>query len=304
MSLSFNISIISPPSYPHVRAFDELAELLRHSLLELGYPADITANHFDHSRTNILFGIHLWPSKHLDRLPASSIIMNTEQLEALAHADEVRQIMYRNTLAAARRFPVWDYDRRNIRALAAEGIPAVLWEIGHHPALERIRPAETADIDVLFYGSINPRRANILNALSAEGLRVKHLFGLYGAERDAWIARAKMVLNLHAYDTHIFEIVRCSYLMSNGICTVSEVNDDTSIAPQYRNGIVAAPYGKLVETCMALAHNAPLLEHYRRAAFDTISRLPQAAFTRNALAQTPNQAFTAARPSENSTAGG
>ncbi|QEY23772.1 hypothetical protein [Neisseria animalis] len=286
MSPAFNITVITPPDYPHVRVFDELVGQLHYSLKTLGYPSEITASTIYSDRINIVFGIHLLPPEQIAKLPPSTIIMNTEQLEAMQNGDNARRQWFDTIMAAARRFPTWDYDSRNIEFLHNHGIRAILWELGHQPELARIRHIDNPDVDVLFYGGINTRRRHILNALIEQGLQVKWLFGVYGSERDAWIARSKIVLNLHAYDTHIFEIVRCSYLMSNGVCVVSEVNDTTSIAPQYRNGIVAAPYEKLVETCTALAHCEPLYRHCRRVAFDTFSRLPQSAFTRAALQKT------------------
>ena len=37
-----------------------------------------------------------------------------------------------------------------------------------------------------------------------------------------WIARSKIVLNLHQYDAQVFEIVRVSYLLANRRAVVSE----------------------------------------------------------------------------------
>ena len=53
-------------------------------------------------------------------------------------------------------------------------------------------------------------------------LRVKALFGVYGKERDAWIAQSKIVLNVHYYNVKIFEAVRISYLLNNRVIVLSE----------------------------------------------------------------------------------
>ena len=54
------------------------------------------------------------------------------------------------------------------------------------------------------------------------------------------IARAKVVLNLHHYASHIFEVVRAFYLMTNGKAIVGEVSPTTSGDPDYANGFRAA----------------------------------------------------------------
>ena len=82
------------------------------------------------------------------------------------------------------------------------------------------------DIDVLFCGSMNERRMQIIQALKDSTLFDKPLviaqFVGYGAYRDKYIARSKIVLNMHYYTPGIFEIARVSYLLANKKCVVSE----------------------------------------------------------------------------------
>ena len=64
------------------------------------------------------------------------------------------------------RHRVLDYSRQNIERLAELGLHDVgLLEIGHHPVLERIETDLDQPLDVLFYGSLNERRAEILHEL-------------------------------------------------------------------------------------------------------------------------------------------
>ena len=81
--------------------------------------------------------------------------------------------------------------------------------IGYAPQLTRIAPA-AEDVDVLFVGSLNDRRRTVLDALEAKGAKVERVFGVYGPERDGWLARAKICLNLHFYEARVFEVVRVS----------------------------------------------------------------------------------------------
>ena len=114
--------------------------------------------------------------------------------------------------------------------------PPIHVPIGYVPALTRI-VAVPEDIDVLFYGAMTDRRRAILDKLRAKGFRVESLFGVYGAGRDAWIARSKIVINIHySEQAKIFEIVRISYLLANRRAVVSERGTDPTEERDLRAG--------------------------------------------------------------------
>ena len=81
------------------------------------------------------------------------------------------------------------------------------------------------------------------------------LTGCYGEARDQFIARSKVVLNLHYYDSKVFEIVRVSYLLSNFKAVVAECGTGTSIDPDLLQALRAVPYDGLVEACVALVQD-------------------------------------------------
>ena len=112
--------------------------------------------------------------------------------------------------------------------------------------LERIRHRKEADkdIDVLFYGAVNDRRKGVVHELRKR-LRTEWLFGIYGEERDAYIARAKIVLNVHFYEAMILEQVRLAYLLNNRCFVVSEEVE----ANPFGDGVVVGPLGDLPEIC-------------------------------------------------------
>lgn len=101
------------------------------------------------------------------------------------------------------------------------------------------------------------------------------LFGVYGKERDAFIARSKVVINHHYFSSELFEIVRVFYLLANSVAVVAEVNKTTSIDPVYLNGVYATPYEGLVDACVELVRNQDLRTSLQKNAFDTISKLDQ-----------------------------
>lgn len=241
--------IVTKQGSMHSHAFDEVAIALQGAFTELGGSLPIVRG-FDKfgERSPIIYGANILPKEIIPHLPADSIIMNLEQV-----ADESIW-MNPQYLEILKHFPVLDYSARNRSLLAEKGIEhAGLLEIGYSPCLTRIPPATEKDIDVLFYGSINQRRADMITALRETGLRVAHLFNAYGAERDAVIARSKIVLNIHHFSSNIFEIVRVSYLLANGVCVVSEGNpEDPDIAP-FTGGLAVVPYEGIVERCLQLA---------------------------------------------------
>ena len=272
--MRYNVCVIQPPGYVHSLAFLELAELITISLGELGYSARLQFNVLDPVDTNILIGCHLLEAGFLPHIPPATIILNTEQV-----ADDLSH-WHQNIYECSKRFPMWDYSSRNIEKIKALGAPAPkLLRLGFQKELARIDKLSVSDIDVLFYGSVNERRLKALNEIEARGLNVTSVFGVYGAERDALIARSKVVLNLHMYKSEIFEIVRVFYLLTNGIAVVGEVNSNTFIEPRFAEGIAAVTYEHLADECERLVKDAPARTALARRGLEAITRFPQRAFT-------------------------
>lgn len=238
-----SIWIVTPPGYVHSGAFEEFALALSEGLRELGVAAPIV--HRRPAGETIVLGANLLPALS-DRPPRRAILFNLEQLSPGSPWWSERY------LDLLRRRPVWDYSARNVALLRSMGIAATLCEVGHAEALRRIVPRETRDIDVLFYGSVNDRRRAALLALEDAGLRVVALFGVYGAARDDYIARSRIVLNLHYDEGRLFEVVRVSYLLANSCCVVSETGDDPEAERAYEGAVAFTSYEGIVPTCLAL----------------------------------------------------
>lgn len=267
--MRFHVCLIQPDGYVHSGAFYELTELVALGLRDLGHECAVQLNAIDPEARNIIVGCHLLDAAQRNQLPTDTIALNTEQV----HRSE--SPFSAAVLDWARRFSVWDYSPLNREALIAQGAPRVsLLGIGFHSELLRIAKAEE-DVDVLFYGSLNDRRVAVLEQLQQAGLVVKHLFGVYGAERDVWIGRSKVVLNMHYYDAKIFEIVRVHYLMNNAKAVVGEVGPDTVIDPRYLGGFRAADYDGLVTACIELCGDAAQRHALEQQGLRTLSAMPQ-----------------------------
>ena len=275
--MKFNICIIQPQGYTHSLAFLELAELLVFSLRALEHKAILQFNKIDNDAKNILIGFHLLDIKYVSQLPKNSILINAEQFLGGTPWNE-------NILHWIQSFEVWDYSTQNIEFFKAQGIENIKYlELGYQSELSRIEIKAVQDIDVLFYGSINDRRAKVLDALKNSGLNVHTIFGIYGKDRDDLIARSKLVLNLHYYDSEIFEVVRVFYLLSNSIPVVGEINPSTVVSDVYKNSVLGVPYQELVNTCIRLVKDDQARDLQGRRGFEIIKQFPQKLFTLNLI---------------------
>ena len=275
--MKFNICIIQPQGYIHSLAFLELAELLVFSLRALEHKAILQFNKIDNDAKNILIGFHLLDIKYVSQLPKNSILINAEQFLGGTPWNE-------NILHWIQSFEVWDYSTQNIEFFKAQGIENIKYlELGYQSELSRIEIKAVQDIDVLFYGSINDRRAKVLDALKNSGLNVHTIFGIYGKDRDDLIARSKLVLNLHYYDSEIFEVVRVFYLLSNSIPVVGEINPSTVVSDVYKNSVLGVPYQELVNTCIRLVKDDQARDLQGRRGFEIIKQFPQKLFTLNLI---------------------
>jgi hypothetical protein len=268
--MNYNICIIQPSGYIHSAAFFELAELIGYGLLDLGHSVAINFNQISADAKNIIIGCHLLASKPTEDVPRSSIVVNTEQIFS-------DQTPWNNKIFEwVSAFETWDYSERNIIKLREMGAKTPkLLRIGFHEKLVRIEKAPEQDIDVLFYGSITERRQKVIDELKIQGFNIKAVFGIYGEERDRLIARSKVVLNLHHYESQIFEIVRVFYLMTNSKAVVSEIGDNTAIDLAYLEGIFPSNYVDIVQSCKELVANTTLRQQIEARALATIALLPQ-----------------------------
>jgi hypothetical protein len=270
--------VVSPPGYPHAAAFTEVAESIHYGLLELGLDSELTTSGSLPGRQHIVFGANLLPHYPLPLAP-DAILYNLEQV------DPGSSWFRPELLDIYRRHRLWDYSPRNAAALAAEGIAVErIVPIGYVPQLTRIAPAPARDIDCLFIGSLNPRRQEILERISDTGLQVHAAVGVYGAERDALIARAKLLLNVHFYEAKVLEMVRISYLLANRCAVLSETGADWAEEEPLQLGVAFAPYDRLVERACGLVADAAERERLAQQGFEIMTARPTSEYLRNALA--------------------
>jgi hypothetical protein len=125
------------------------------------------------------------------------------------------------------------------------GITSCFMPFGYHPVWGRPVPESARDIDVLYIGSPNPRRAALLSELTStladKGFSVKVVeSSLYGEERNQTIARSKVVLHFRNYP---WELPRLRLMMAfaSGSLYVTEEFSDTAPFVRDEHFVMAPP---------------------------------------------------------------
>jgi hypothetical protein len=275
--MKFAVTIVSPPGYIHVAAFREVAESIHFGLLSMGYDCVLTTEGRIPGRQHIVLGSNLLPAFRLPLAP-DAILYNLEQ------ADPASGWFRPELLEVFSRYRVWDYNQKNAVALGALGINVErVVPIGYVKELSRIQFSERRDIDVLFFGSMNQRRQEVIHRLKASGLNVAAVFGVYGKDRDALIARSKLLLNIHYYESKVLEIVRISYLLANSCAVLSEVSSDPREDASLAEGVAFAEYSELVKAAHELIQDGEYRENLAGRGFKLMSARSMSDYLMTAL---------------------
>lgn len=259
--LKFAIALIK--SQKHYQCLTEIQETIYYALKELNYDCLLTDELNLSDRQYIILGANNLLYLDSVELPSNSIIYNFEQIYADSPWLKAGYIDY------LLQYPIWDYSLTNIAQLKQWGINNVQYvPVGYVSQIRRIKLVENKDIDVLFYGSINDRRQKIIDTLEREGIKVEVLFGVYGEERDDYIARSKIVLNMHFYEAQVFEIVRISFLLANEVFVISEKGGNAQEEEYFADGLVFSDYDNLVKTCISYLTKGEKRKKIAKKGFD------------------------------------
>jgi hypothetical protein len=233
MTRPFLLTLVRPAGYAHAQALAEAIEYLRAELTRAGHVARVAENVFDPAAHNVVFCAHLLNEDAARQIPADAVLFNGEQLGDAA-GWHLASGVYERLLS---RHYVWDYSAANLPHLGhdrASVIPFAYCE----DLVRRDRTRKPGEA-LLFYGVLTPHRQRVLAELRARDVAVE-IVTAFGAMRDAWMFRARGVLNLHkAEDRSVFEPVRCFYPLINGIPVLSEETTDPS-AEAFRGAMAFA----------------------------------------------------------------
>jgi hypothetical protein len=243
----FNISLVAVNR--HHTMYDDVVQSMAESLKALGHACSIVMNTFEADAINILVGSSIFASRHLhllERLRGKFYVVY--QLEQLDEAHGLLNAWPEYNTLLTKAGWIWDYAPSSTAFLRARGFANVAYlPPGFHACLDKFRPVADPKHDIVFLGTQHPRRDRILDALRGAGCSVDQMYGVYGAERNARLADARIALNIHAWDRlNILETIRLGLLLANRGFVISETSDHNP----YGEGVVYADYDALVETCL------------------------------------------------------
>lgn len=166
-------------------AFNDTVDSLKNEFKDDKSNVVIICGAHDFSRTQ---SIDLY-KRNYDKV----IVFNQEPLTATQ-----RQFMHKGYFAWLKQADeVWDYDERNIEVLKLIRPDVKLHILKPYKDWSRYKSVEK-DIDILFYGSMNMHRKNILDALR-QMYNVVIVQSWNNDILDSYIMRSKVLLNLHYY---------------------------------------------------------------------------------------------------------
>jgi len=204
---------LSYPNHGALSSYHDVLESYYWGFNALGFQVERRGNQIIGDAINIIFGYQIPMQLGLiDSYPENTIFINFERL-AGGYSLEMEKVV-------GQRFQVWDYSDANMSIWKSipTKFPVFFAKIAYAPILEKVPSNVIQDIDFLFYGSLTPERREVISKITKmrndlSHLSVVTLISIYGKQRDEFIARSKVVLNIsHQVN---FEIVRVSYLLAN-----------------------------------------------------------------------------------------
>lgn len=254
------ITRVKPANYIHDSAFDPIVSVLMTTLHSKVPSVQTLVNKFNPEGLNIVVGAHLLQDPKMLLDEPNTIVYNFEQF------DTKSDWFSSDYVSLLKSKPYWDYSTANIAAMKkaypeaqATHVPFAYAPVLDYSYVRRdVFRVKRKDIDVLFFGSMNDRRAKVIGELTSMGLNVQAVFGVYGPELSVLIHRSKLVLNMHYYDSSVFEAVRVIPLLASRVAVVSEksVDDDDYTYLNQTSGILVTDYDKLAFLCKQLVENA------------------------------------------------
>lgn len=208
------------------KCLDEALDLIYFSLQDLGHDVErvLTPHRLDKTEPD-LYIINGWffDNGWMSLPPHKTVIIQLENLVTGALAEKFSPDIFDG-------YHIWDYSTINKQALNLKNLSShSIIEWGYHSCLDFFSPSKTPKTEVLFYGSLTPRRQTILSKI--DGFHeVTCAYNQWGGKMDRLIEDAKCVVNIGASHPsvkgtskgRILESLRLAYCINNGVLIVSE----------------------------------------------------------------------------------
>ncbi len=233
--------------------FDDSIDSVAHLVRLCGAFPVILRNKIDPVGLNILWGVGAHYSPPIEDIlqqcnKLNTIIFNMEQINSNS------PLITQDYLNFLSNYKIFDYSIHNIHALRkyypfinAEEFPLI-------PApnfcYDYVGINNEKKYHFAFYGALNERRRYLLERIQLKGVKVKVIAGAYGKNLAQELSECQAVINIHAYETTLFETARALRPIAMGIPIVSE----TSLMPQLIDWKYApikfVDYNELVDYCV------------------------------------------------------
>jgi hypothetical protein len=229
--------------------YQDNIQLLAYCFSELGVEFTTSENQLLKGYNNILF--QAFSNNEFNSYALDYSYM-PYQMEPLFIADYGRFInfnRYHNYIRLLKNSArIWDYLEQNITYLNSVNINnAYFLPFGFHEKMQVLDFNKEKTIDILIYGALYNRRIAIFNELIEKGYNVRFLTNIYGKERNAYLEKARIILNIN-FSEKLSSEHRFSFLLNNACFIISEEQPEAYYSPYYE-GIIFCPYEKISETC-------------------------------------------------------
>lgn len=205
---------------------------LRHGLVASGHDVEINANLVDPHRTNVLVSAYRIPRESMLKIAASGlryVVVNTEVVknDMLNHNPDKVDFMGGYVPLMKGAIATWDVIMDNLPEYRRYGIDARFLRWGFVPELEDVVHAREKTLDWYFFGTMTPRREQMLQRLERAGFKGRFDHACPSWYRNEMIGRAKVQLNVIQKDvyTHVNSFRIC-YLANNRTAVLSEQEND------------------------------------------------------------------------------
>lgn len=246
--------------------FDRKARALVELFRQHGFRTELVVANTRAARARVraskCLHIGFWNEFYADSLPARYVFYNAEPLTLKRWSDNED---WMKTLTGA--LEVWGYAQHHESILDQLGVPHKFVPFGYAPfydheyqaSLKGLQVAE--DIDVLFFGHLTPRRAQLLKDVEQQGCHV-HVITYKNPARgvvlDRLIARSKIVLSAFALDepgSQNVDLARLDRLLSNKRFVIQERPPEALRDAEFEQHVETCAYSEIPERCAWYVRN-------------------------------------------------
>lgn len=258
-----NLVLLKRPPLQIPYVLDDTVLSVKNMLDRAGYNTLLSYNTIDPNQINVLFGIHMPGTASIEQIravctPKNTIIFNTEQLNSSSHwiTEKYIELLRDHVCLDYNQFNIENLQRRTQGQSRAYEFP-LLPSLDFRGDYSQEAVSTSIQHDLVFYGSAaNGGRIERLAELIDKGVRLKCFSGSYGSNLPEQILDCTAVLNIHGYESSLFELGRCLRPAAMGIPIFSDVSIHTGKVNWADSGIFFLERENFADALIALLHDS------------------------------------------------